>query len=224
MRASPFAKRPAAILFDMDGLLLDTERISRETMVAAMAEKGFAMTESDFVPLIGVPDDINRTVMAKRFGNAFDYDAMRAVQTRLKAEKWGDERPLRPDAMRIVRTVAALGIPCAVATSSRRSNADAHLGHMDLARFMQAVLTRDDVERGKPAPDLYIAAAVALGMVPSACLALENSHNGVRAAYAAGVPVIMVPDLLPPIEPIAAMCLAVATDLDKVTDWLLAAG
>lgn len=212
--------RPAAILFDMDGLLLDTENISRSTMIAAMAEQGYVMVEADFMPLIGVPDDINRVHLAQIYGADFDYDAMRVVQARIKTAQWGDERPLKPGARRIVESVAAMGFPAAVATSSHRVNADAHLGHMGLRPFFNAVLTRDDVAHGKPAPDLYRAAATALGMAPGDCLALEDSHNGVRAAYAAGVPVIMVPDLLPPTDEMLAKALAIAPDLNVVCDWL----
>lgn len=214
--------RPAAILFDMDGLLLDTEAISRATMIAAMATMGFAMTEADFEPLIGVPDDGNRVNLASRFGVSLDYDAMRAEQARIKTAQWGDERPLRPGARALVEQVAAMGIPQAVATSSSRANAEAHLTHMGLRRFFAAVLTRDDVAHGKPAPDLYLAAALALGVAPGACLALEDSHNGVRAAHAAGVPVIMVPDLLPATDEMRALALAVVPGLDTVGTWLAA--
>ena len=214
--------RPAAVIFDMDGLLLDTEAISRSTMMAAMAEQGLVMTEADFIPLVGVPDDVNRVHLANVYGAGFDYDAMRAIQARIKAEQWGDERPLKPGARRIVETVAAIGLPAAVATSSHRVNAKAHLGHMGLRPFFKAVLTRDDVAQGKPHPDLYLAAAAALGIAPTDCLALEDSHNGVRAAHAAQVPVIMVPDLLPPTEEMHAKTLAIAPSLDAVCDWLTA--
>jgi HAD superfamily hydrolase (TIGR01509 family) len=217
---SPLLTRPAAVLFDMDGLLLDTEAISRSTMIAAMAEQDLVMTEADFIPLVGVPDDVNRVHLANVYGADFDYDGMRVIQARIKAEQWGDERPLKLGARRIVEAVAAMGLPAAVATSSHRINAAAHLGHMGLRPFFKAVLTRDDVANGKPHPDLYLAAAAALGMAPGNCLALEDSHNGVRAAHAAGVPVIMVPDLLPPTDEMHAKALAIAPNLDVVCDWL----
>lgn len=215
--------RPAAVIFDMDGLLFDSENISRETMIAAMAAIGFTMTVADFEPLIGVPDDINRVHLAERFGPTFDYDEMRIGQARIKAVRYGDNRPLKPGARRIVETVAAMGIPSAVATSSSRRNAETFLSHMGLRPFLQAVRTRDDVAHGKPFPDLYLAAAAALGQPPGACLALEDSPIGVTAAHAAGVPVIMVPDLLAPTDAVRALTLTVAPSLSVVCDWLEAA-
>jgi HAD superfamily hydrolase (TIGR01509 family) len=214
--------RPAAILFDMDGLLLDTERISRASMIEVMRDMGYPMTEAIFAELIGVPVDGNRAQLAAHFGADFDYDLMRDRQRALNEARHGLSRPLRPGAEAIVRLVRDMGLPSAVATSSMRDKTLSHLAHTGLMPHFDAVVTREDVARGKPHPDLYLAAAAALGVAPAACLALEDSHNGVRAAHAAGVPVIMVPDLLPATAEMEALCLAIADGLDEVAGWLTA--
>lgn len=216
------AARPAAILFDMDGLLLDTERISQASMIEVACAMGYPMTEAIFATLIGAPEDDNRRQLRAAFGDGFDYDAMRRRQQALITERHGLARPLRVGARAIVERVAALGIPRAVATSSQRAKTLSHLTHSGLIDLIDVVVARDDVARGKPFPDLYLAAAAALGQPPGACLALEDSHNGVRAAHAAGVPVIMVPDLLPPTDEMRDLALAIARDLDTVRGWLVA--
>lgn len=216
-------RRPAAIIFDMDGLLLDTERISRASMIDVVREMGFAMTEADFAPLIGTPADEDRRTLAAVFGPDFDYDQMRQRQRDRNSRDYGLARPLRPGARQMLDTVAALAIPAAIATSSMREKTLSHLAHSGLIEAFDHTLTRDDVLHGKPHPDLYAAAAAALGFAPADCLALEDSHNGVRAAVAAGVPVIMVPDLLPATPEMRQSCLAIADDLSVVAGWLRAA-
>ena len=213
---------PAAILFDMDGLLLDTERISRASMIEVSTAMGYPVTEAIFERLIGVPDDGNRATLTGIFGSDFDYDLMRTRQRALNDSRYGHARPLRPGARAITEAVAALGIPCAIATSTGREKATSFLTHTGLVGAFDHILTRDDVARGKPYPDLYLAAAAAFGFAPAACLALEDSYNGVRAAHAAGVPVIMIPDLLPETAEMRELTLAVAPDLDTVRGWLLA--
>jgi beta-phosphoglucomutase-like phosphatase (HAD superfamily) len=105
------------------------------------------------------------------------------------------------------------GIKTAVATSASRHAADLHLGRSGLRDRLQVIVTRDDVARGKPFPDLFLRAAEVLDVSPGECLAVEDSLNGIRAA---GMMPVMVPDLLQPTEEIRAMCVRVVADLHEV--------
>lgn len=215
--------RPAAILFDMDGLLLDTERLIRDAMIAVMADLGFAMAAADYAELIGRPEPASRAIMQARFGPGLDYAAMRAAVRQRIRDHWGPVRPLKPGAQALLAQLAAAGITAAVVTSSEQALARAHLGHAGLLDHFATIVGCDDVTNGKPHPEPYLTAAARLGITPGAALALEDSHNGVISAHGAGVPVIMVPDLLPATAEIAPRLLAVADDLAQVGRWLEAA-
>ena len=216
--------RPAAVLFDMDGLLLDTERLIRDAMIAVMADMGFGLSHADFAELVGRPETDSRGIVQARFGAAFDYDVMRAgVQQHIHAQH-GPRRPLKPGSAALLAQLNDAGIVCAVVTSTRSDTARSHLFHASLLSGFATIVGGNDVANGKPHPEPYLAAAARLKLVPADCLALEDSHNGVISAHAAGVPVIMVPDLLPPTAEISARTLAVAPDLETVAAWLAAAG
>jgi HAD superfamily hydrolase (TIGR01509 family) len=110
----------------------------------------------------------------------------------------------------------ALGLPRAIATSSSHRSVDAHLGHSGIIPRFNAVVARGDYALGKPNPDPFLLAAKRLGVAPADCLALEDSHNGVRAASSAGMMTIMVPDLLDPTEEMHELCVRIAKDLHEV--------
>ncbi len=220
MHRAPFTTPPAAVLFDMDGLLLDTERLIRDAMLAVMADLGFAMAAEDYALLIGRPEPASRAIMLDRFGQGLDYDAMRAEVRQRISDQWGPRRPLKPGAADLLAQLNAAGVPCAVATSSENALARAHLGHAGLLDGFATIVGCDDVSQGKPHPEPYLAAAARLGTDPARCLALEDSHNGIMSAHAAGCQVVMVPDLLPATPEIRARLVAVAPDLVTVGHWL----
>ena len=206
-----------AVVFDMDGLLLDSESIALEAMQAAALEQGIDMPAELRQQMIGVPADTCRRLVADRYGNAVQVEPLFAAATRhLEAYVQAGQLRVKPGVQALLDALDRLGVPRAVATSSSRRRAQHHLELAGLFHRMRAVVTRDDVARGKPHPDLHLEAARRLGVPPTRCLVFEDSYNGVRAAVTAGMPVIMVPDLLQPTAEMHAAALRVIGSLHDV--------
>jgi HAD superfamily hydrolase (TIGR01509 family) len=210
-----------AVVFDMDGLLLNTEVLARKALRLAGDEIGLKVSDELSSLMIGVPADACRRLLIEQYGPKVPADALFGASTRhLHAQIDAGAMQLQPGAAEMLAQLDAAGTPKAVATSSARAKAMHHLESAGIAHRFDAVITRDEVARGKPWPDLYLRAAQRLGVTPTRCLALEDSYNGVRAAHAAGMPVIMVPDLLPPTQEMRDMSLAVVPDLHAVANLL----
>jgi HAD superfamily hydrolase (TIGR01509 family) len=206
-----------AVLFDMDGLLLDSELIALQAMQAAALEQGIDMPAELRFQMIGMPADGCRQLVADRYGSAVAIEPLFAAATRhLEAYVQAGQLQLKPGVEAMLAVLDRLRVPRAVATSSGRRRAHHHLQVTGIFDRMQAVVTRDDVARGKPYPDLFLEAARRLGVPPARCLAFEDSYNGVRAAAAAGVPVIMVPDLLQATPEMHAVALRLFGSLHEV--------
>jgi HAD superfamily hydrolase (TIGR01509 family) len=210
-----------AVVFDMDGLLLDTEMLARQANLLAGQELGLGLTEEFCALLIGVPLDGNRRLLLEHYGQSTPVDAFFAAAGRhFKSLVDCGALAVKPGVAELLDQLEQAGLPCAVATSSAKEKARHHLELAGISQRFQAIITRDDVARGKPHPDLFLGAAQALGTPPERCLALEDSYNGVRAAHAAGMPVIMVPDLLPATAEMGQKCLTIVHDLHEVTKLL----
>jgi HAD superfamily hydrolase (TIGR01509 family) len=207
---------PAALILDMDGTLLDTESIYVRSWMQAAADLGRPQPEDFLHKLIGAPGPGFQVLVRERLGPDFPYEEHRARYLALRGEMLAAGIPLKPGAEALIATAEALGLPFAVATAATRDNADSHLARANLRHRFQHVLTRDDVAQAKPAPDVFLAAAAALAAPPGQCLAVEDSHNGIRAAHAAGMMAVMVPDIAPPTEDITGLCVAVLPDLFAV--------
>ncbi|OZI21348.1 hypothetical protein CAL26_14085 [Bordetella genomosp. 9] len=205
----------------MDGLLLNTETLAVRALEAAGQEIGVDTPREFCVSLIGSPADVCRRLLLERCGGDVPADALFAAATiRLHGLIDDGLLELRPGAEALLHHLDQCGLPRVVATSSSREKARHHLTAAGILGRFDAIVTRDDVARGKPHPDLYLGAVGKLGIAPGHCLALEDSYNGVRAAHAAGVPVIMVPDVLTPTDEMRARCLDILPDLRQVIPLL----
>jgi HAD superfamily hydrolase (TIGR01509 family) len=199
----------------MAGLLVDSERLERRVWQAAAVEHGVHMSDERFASFIGHPIDECERMLAGYYGASFDVIAYRATCHRhMRAVVDAEGLPLRPGALEWLAFVTELGIPLGVATSSGPALVQERLGSR--LHVFAAVVTRADVVRGKPNPDLYLEAAARLGAEPAACLALEDSPTGARAAIAAAMPVIIVPDMVTPPADIARATAGVYESLDAV--------
>ena len=216
-------RRPAAVVFDMDGVLFDTEVMVRDAMTAAGVRLGFEVPEQLFLSLIGLAGDASRGKFLDHYGAAFDVDAFwAAVNVDFNRLLQGRRHFLKPGVVELLDWLDDRGIPRAIATSSNHSSVERNLAIHALTGRFHAVVAHGDCVLGKPNPAPFLLAANRLGTDPAHCLALEDSYSGVRAASAAGMMTVMVPDLLTPTDDIRACCVAVARDLHHVRELLAA--
>ncbi len=213
----------AAAVFDMDGTLLDTERLYREAIFDACRELGYEMTTELHAAQIGVPVDGSAKLYTDAFGPEFPFDLYHN-RMRERMVEIEDERgvALKKGARPLLELLRARGIPTAIVTSTGRQPATNRLTRAGIIDLLTLVITRTDTEKGKPHPEPFLTAAERLGVAPKACLAVEDSPNGVRAAHSAHMQVVMVPDLVPPTPEIAALTTVVLPDLDAVRERFFA--
>lgn len=205
-----------AVVFDMDGLLLDTERIYAAAVTGAGRAVGFDIPEQLYHTMIGIPGRECDLMIRAHFGPAFPMADYTAKCSALVTDLTEAGIPLKSGAVELIDDLFRRSIPTAVATSSSRRTAVRHLQTAGLLERFDLVVTRDDVAHGKPRPDLFIKAAEGLGIEARHCLSLEDSHNGIRSAHAAGTMPVMVPDIVPPSDEIRAMCVAIVGSLHDV--------
>jgi HAD superfamily hydrolase (TIGR01509 family) len=217
-------RRPTAVIFDMDGLLFDTEKLYQEAILAAATEVGCELTTASFLRMVGTPWHVTRNRLVDEHGATFPIDELRAAWIRHFDAIVATRLSLKPGAAELLDTLDELRLPRAIATSSSHKTAQHHLTVHDLVERFHEIVAHGDYASGKPAPDPYLKAAERLGVEPRSCLALEDSHNGVRSASSAGMMTIMVPDLLRPTDEIRGLCTFVLDDLHAVRRLVLAAG
>jgi len=190
---------PAACIFDMDGLMLDTERPAIRFWLMAAAEYGYPMDESIPVSTVGMDEGDTRRRVMEACGPDFPYEAVRARLGVLYAESMEREGVGRkPGLEYLLDQLDGLGIILAVATSTPRAQAIARLDRAGILDRFKALACGDEVSRGKPAPDIYLLAADRLGMDPVDCVGFEDSDPGLRSLASAGIRSVFVKDMADP--------------------------
>ncbi|MEC3918981.1 HAD family hydrolase [Nocardia sp. CDC160] len=224
MSVDEYEKPVRAVVFDMDGLLLDSERLAVESLAVSGSELGFELSREFCHSLIGMPADRCRELAAAAFGAEFPLDEFFARHETVIARLVDDGRlTTKPGVAELLDELDKRGLPRAIATSSNRDRTRHHLRAVGLLERFDAIVTRQDVRQGKPHPEPYLTAAAALDAAPEFTLACEDSPNGLRAAHAAGLRCMLIPDLVPATAETSALAHRVYPDLLHVIDYLAAA-
>ena len=208
---------PAGVLFDMDGLLLDSERLARDAFVRACEDHGYEADLLTYHQCIGSTYDKTRELLMAAYGEDFPYQAI--------DERWSHHYharlaegpvPVKDGAMALLTHLASREVPMALVTSTRRATAQEKLEATGLIRFFESLICGGETERGKPNPDPYLAGAARLELEATCCWALEDSANGVRAAVSAGCTVYQIPDLVAPTAEIEQLGHQIVATLHEV--------
>jgi HAD superfamily hydrolase (TIGR01509 family) len=187
-----------AVIFDMDGVLLDTESVMNRIEPEAAKLFNVEMTKEILHQLTGKPEKDVDVILKTAYGPEFPIADYRREFWRLVEEVIEKEGlQLKPGVLEMLDWCDQTQLPMAVATSTLHKKAETQLLDVGIRARFRAIVGGDQVERSKPAPDIFLTTARELDIAPAACLALEDSYNGVRAARAAGMITVMVPDQLP---------------------------
>ncbi|HXC36450.1 MAG TPA: HAD family phosphatase [Candidatus Acidoferrales bacterium] len=214
-----------AVIFDMDGLLLDSERPYRDAWLLICNEKGYALSESIYLQAVGRDDRDTREIFRGHFGDDFPYDEI-CTDVRVTMDQHTGEagHALKDGVLDLLEFLAQRSIPCVVATSTMKQKALTRLGQANLLSYIREVSGGDEVTKGKPEPDLYLLAAKKLGMAPGDCLVFEDSAPGARAAHKAGMSVIVIPDLVEPPNDVRGFSMGIFSSLrharPRIERWI----
>jgi HAD superfamily hydrolase (TIGR01509 family) len=214
--------RPAAVVFDLDGVIVDSEQVWDAAREQLVGERGGTWHERATADMMGMSSKEWSQYMHDRLGVPMEPDAINDEVVRRVASIYEQGLPLLPHAVATARELAARW-PLGLASSSNRPIIQLVLERSGLAPSFAAVVSSEEVERGKPAPDVYLAVAHALDVEPADCVAIEDSTNGIKSSVAAGMRTIAVPDPhFPPAGDVLAMAPAVVPSLADVTPDLIA--
>lgn len=210
-----------AVIFDMDGVLFDTERLCQDSWLAVAEENGLPGMEEIFPKCIGLNANDSRRIVLEAYGEDFDYEGFRG-----RASVWfwdyieKNGLPIKPGVKELLAWLKEKKWLVGLASSTRRSSVLNHLEQAGIKDYFKVIITGDMVEHSKPQPDIYLLACRELGVEPEQAYAIEDSPNGIRSAHAAGMCPLMVPDMIAPDEEMRELSSEIFGDLNGVLGFL----
>lgn len=207
-------------IFDMDGLMFDTEKLLVRFWREAARDYGYDMTDENVFEIRSLSRKYSVPLLKGIFGEDFPFNEVRSRRITLMNEyidTYGFE--LKKGLFELLDFLKENDYSIAVATATDRERAERYLKKTGVRPYFNAVICGDMVTNGKPEPDIYITAAAELNLSPEECAAFEDSPNGIKSAYSAGCNVIMIPDLTQPDDVIKPMLSGVYESLDKAIDF-----
>lgn len=211
-----------AVLFDLDGTLIDTEKYYRICWPRALAHFGYDMTDEMALSMRSLGRPFAPARLKEWYGEDFDYPKVREYRKHLMEEMIAAEGiAIKPGAVALLTQLKEQEIIRAVTTATDHERTERYLKKVGLEGYFDRIISATDVKEGKPSPDIYAYACRELGFSPQECLAVEDSPNGVRSAYSAGCRVVMVPDQTGPDEELRGMLYGCVQTLEEVMGLLL---
>ena len=210
-----------AVIFDMDGLIIDTEKLFLRYWVQAARELGFPMEERHVLAIRSLAREYAIPKLKEEVCEDFDYHAVRNLRLKLMKEhidKYGIEE--KPGLGELLEYLKINNYKIAIATASDLERTKSYMKMIHKYEYFDKMISAVNVAHGKPAPDIYLEAARQIGEDPKNCMALEDSPNGIRSAYGAGMYPVMVPDLTQPDEETKKLLYACVPTLADVIDIL----
>lgn len=200
--------------------MIDTERMALKAWQLAGADFGFPISDDIFITMVGRNRRDSDLTLVETFGSDFPIDAVRKKK-RTYVDGWIDEGKLavKSGLLELLGFLGEISMPKAVATSTEYERAIHKLSLTNLLDHFPTVIAGDQIEKGKPAPDIFLAAATRLDILPERCLVLEDSDAGIQAAYEAGMTPVMIPDMKPPSEKSLAFAHRIFEGLEEFHDY-----
>ena len=205
-----------AVIFDMDGLLLDTERLALRAWMEGAVELGATLSEETVLQTVGVDWAHTRKIVAGALpGGEAQMDALRVRVQEIYHELMQTDLVVKPGAPELLAALKDAGVPIGLATSTARTSAEWRLNKAGLLEYFDGVACGDEIAHGKPSPDIFLLSAERIGADPTGCVVLEDSPAGLKGAKDAGMGTMMVPDLVAPNEESRKLADYIVADLHE---------